>query len=326
MTEEEKYKQIVSSRQSAETANQQTKKENEEPSGVKTDPPADKGTEEPKPADPGKGATEQKVDTPPEAGGKGTEDPKNTIPSDAQKQQNAMAKMRFENKRLLERVKKLEADAANRGGATQQPEAVKKLSEFPNEDEYRKYLYETMEKQITEKVMKQVQEARERDAELQNGNNELRSSLERAFGAERAGSIYKDLENPESELSQILTDERAEALLDVVNHSKRKAEILAIIQARPADFLSLFELPPDKQKYRLYGLEVAIEQKYAQAKQQPQATQQQPPQAQPRPNTAAGLPTPGAFGTNGTGTRDISGLSTQERIARYKEEMRKQPF
>ncbi len=325
MTEEEKYKQIVSSRQSAETANQQTKKENEEPSGVKTDPPADKGTEDPKNTEPPKGQSDTKTDTPPENGGKGTEDPKNTIPSDAQKQQNAMAKMRYENKRLLERIKKLEANDANRAAAQPQ-ETFKKLSDFPNEDEYRKYLYDTMEKQITEKVMKQVQEARERDAELQNGNNELRSTLERAFGAERAGSIYKDLENPESELSQILTDERAEALLDVVNHSKRKAEILAIIQARPADFLSLFELPPEKQKYRLYGLEDAIEQKYAQAQQQPQAAQQQQTQAQPKPNTAAGLPTPGAFGTNGTGTRDISGLSTQERIARYKEEMRKQPF
>lgn len=325
MTEEEKYKQIVSSRQSAETANQQTKKEDDEPSGVKTDPPAEKGTEEPKNTEPPKGPSDTKTDKPKEDGGKGTEEPKNTIPSDAQKQQNAMAKMRFENKRLLERIKKLEANDANR--ATAQPqEPFKKLSDFADEDEYRKYLYETMEKQITEKVMKQVQEARERDAELQSGNNELRLSLEKAFGIERAGSIYKDLENPESEVSQIISDERAETLLDVVIHSKRKAELLAMIQARPADFWNLLEMPEAKQRFRLYGLEDAIEQKYVQAQQQPQAAQQQQTQAQPKPNTAAGLPTPGAFGTNGTGTRDISGLSTQERIARYKEEMKKQTF
>ena len=225
--------------------------------------------------------------------------------------------MRFENKRLKERIAKLEAASKPKDPV---PEEQKKLSDFNGDtDAYGKYLYERISKEITDKLTKQFQEQREKEQASKEETDGIRSKLESAFGKERTDSIWADMANPESMMSQIITDERAEAIVKFIKTSKRNADMLALMQAKPQIFQELLEFPPEKQNYRLFALEDAIDAKYAELSQRKADEAEKAKQKQ---EVAASVPVTGVFGVNGNGTTDFSTLSADERVARLKEEIR----
>lgn len=300
MTTEEKYQEIVKSREVASGAEDSKGGEN------KANPPAENETKSAQ-NEPPKG-TQQPAD-----GEHSAEKTKKT-PTDAEKQEHAFANLRFENKRLLERIKALEASAK----ASTKPNAdegeAKKRSEFANDDEYGKYLYDRIYKQVSEKVTSELEEKRKAETERDESNKALKDKLVKSFGNERAESVWKDLNDEASMMSQIITDGRGVEMARAIGASNRNADLLALMQAKPQIFQAILELSPDKQKYRIYALEDAIEQQYASIA----AKQQEAKQAQER---AASVPVTGTFGTNGNGVTDISGLSSAERVARYKKEI-----
>lgn len=304
MTTEEKYKEIVESRKVADG-------ESKEPSGVKVDPPAETPTE----TKPTEVTEKQQV-----AGKKEGEEGKDTtkkVPTDYEKQQHELASMRFNSKKtekaLLKQIEELKAEIAGLKGGEKTEQ--KKRSDFNSDDEYGEYLRQNFEKDVTEKVLKQVKEQNDsiaRQNEFSRKLNEDLNKIQQGLG----DKIIAELSNPESTMSQIIMDENGEAMASAIRDSNRRADLLALMQAKPQIFQEILALPPKKQEYRIYALEDQIELKYAQLSKKQQDDKE-------KEERSASLPTAGAFGVHGNGTSDISGLSTEERVARYKAEMRK---
>lgn len=300
MTPEEKYQEIVKSREVASGA------EDSKVGETKATPTAEKETktevkEPPK-------ETQQ-----PEGEKKATETTKKE-PTEAEKQEKAFAKMRYENKRLLERIKALEAgNSANKGEEKPKTEA-KKRADFANDDEYGNYLYDRITKEVTEKLTAQFEERQKAASEREESNKALKESLVKSFGSERAESVWNDLQDETSMMSQIITDGRGVEMAKAIGSSKRSADLLALMQAKPEIFTEILELSPEKQKYRIFALEDAIDERYKAVA----AKQQADAEKQVRKDS---VPVTGTFGVNGNGSTDISGLSSAERVARYKKEI-----
>ena len=322
MTVEEKVKEIEESRKVA-TENPDGSGENKaNPQADEKKPAETDGGKKPEDGDK-KPEGDQKPDgdKKPDEGGKKPEDKTGAHraePTEAEKQQKAFAELRFENKKLKERLAKIEAAQKPKDPPTEQR---KKLSDFNGDtDAYGKYLYESLSKEITEKLTKQLQEQREKEQASKEETDGIRKNLEAAFGKERTDSIWADMANPESMMSQILTDERGKAIVDFIKSSKRNADMLALMQAKPQIFQELLEFRPEKQNYRLCALEDAIDAIYAELSQKKSQEEQK---AQQKQEQAANVPVTGVFGVNGNGTTDFSTLSAEERVARLKEELRK---
>ena len=304
MTTEEKYKEIVESRKVADG-------ESKEPSGVKVDPPAETPTET-KPAE----ATEKQQVADKKEGEEGKDTIKK-VPTDYEKQQHELASMRFNSKKtekaLLKQIEGLKAEIAVLKGGEKTEQ--KKRSDFNSDDEYGEYLRQNFEKDVTEKVLKQVKEQNDSVARQNEFNRKLNEDLNKIQQG-LGDKIIAELSNPESTMSQIIMDENGEAMASAIRDSNRRADLLALMQAKPQIFQEILALPPKKQEYRIYALEDQIELKYAQLSKKQQDDKE-------KEERSASLPTAGAFGVHGNGTSDISGLSTEERVARYKAEMRK---
>lgn len=297
MTEEEKYQEIVKNREVASGVDK-------DQSGVKTDPPANEkpGTEE-KPKETQQPTGDDK--------GKG-----NANPTDTEKEDHAFAKMRMKFKRENDALRK-EIDALKKAYAEKFPrEQPKTRKDFETDEEYGQYVRKSMKEEITSELRGELESSRETERERENFTTQIRDQLERTFNKEISDRVVKDLFDPESELSMIITDERANAIAEVVKSSSRRADLLALMQAKPQMFQKMLELPPEKQKFRMWQLEDEIESRYAQLQARQQAEQQ-------KKERADSLPTAGTFGVNGNGATDISGLSPQQRVERYKSEMRK---
>jgi hypothetical protein len=322
---EEKVKEIEESRKVAEGSPENGGEKKADPQAEEKKPAETEGDKKPTED----GNKEPEGNKKPEGDKKPTEDGKKPEdkggaqkpePTEAEKQQQAFAKMRFENKQLKERIAKLEE--AQKPKEQPNPEQPKTLADFNGDvGKYGEYLRETITKEVTDKLTQQFEEKGRQEKAASDVTNELRSRLENTFGTERTKSIWADMENPESMVSMIITDKAAEPIREAIRTSKRNADLLALMHAKPQIFQEMLELPEDRMKYRLYALEDAIEAQYSKMRQK-QALDAQAEQR--KKEQAAALPTPGAFGVNGNGTTDFSTLSASERVARYQEELKKE--
>ena len=306
MTEEEKYQEIVNSRKASEEKKPEDTKPKDEPSGVKTDPPAEKQPE------PEKKPDEKK----PDEGGKQPEDDKGkgpAKPSKPEQEEHALAAMRIKFKRENEALKKEIEELKKAQSANAPKPAAKTRKDFENDEAYEKHVRDSLKEEIRAEIMDEVKAQKAKQDESENFTAQLRGDLEKTFSKEVADKVFADLNNPDSLMSEIILDERAKPIVEAVQASERRADLLALMQAKPQIFQALLELPARKQEFRIYQLEDQIEAQYAKLK----AKQAEDKQKQER---AASLPSTGTFGVNGNGNDGINGLSTAERVRRYREE------
>lgn len=311
MTEEEKYQEIVNSRkESEEKKPEEAKPQETNPSGVKTDPPAEKQPEpektpeEPKPQGDGKKPDESKGEGP-------------AKPSEKEMQEHAFAKMRLkfkkENDELRAQIAELKKGIAE---SAPKPQA-KTRNDFESDEAYEKHIRDTIKDELRAEIMNEVNTSRTMQDEKDKFTAKLRGDLEGTFGKDVADKVFTDLNDPESDMSMIIQDEQAKPIVEAVMGSKRRADMLALMQAKPQIFQSMMDLPPQKMAYRVYQLEDQIEARYA-------ALAAKKKDEEKKKAVADSLPTPGAFGNQGNGNDGIQGLSTQQRVNRYKEELLKQ--
>lgn len=307
MTEEEKYQEIVNSRKAAaeDKKPNEAKPQETNPSGVKTDPPAEKQPEPDKKPDESK----------PQGDGKKPDDTKGegpAKPSEKEMQEHAFAKMRLkfkkENDELKARLAQLE-----KGAAEKKPQA-KTRKDFESDEAYEKHIRDTLKDELRAEIMAEVNASRAKKDEMDKFTAKLRGDLEGTFGKEVADKVFTDLNDPESEMTALIQDEQAKPIVEAVMGSKRRADLLALMQAKPQIFQSMMDLPPQKMAYRVYQLEDQIEARYA-------ALAAKKQDEEKKKAVADSLPTPGAFGTQGNGNNGIQGLSTQQRVNRYKKEL-----
>lgn len=305
MTTEEKYKEIVTAREASSKQPEDTPKGGDE----KANPQAEKTvTEE------GKKPEEKKPEGQPK--GDGEQNPKQEAPKEDPKD-HAFAQMRFENTQLKKRLKALEDAQKAKPTESKPQEKEKTLEDFNgNVAEYGKYIREKITAEVTGNVTKTLTEKQERETAQQDFSRKLKEDLVKSFGQQKADSVLSDLGNPESVMSQILMDEGAKAIAEAIAKSSRKADLLALMQAKPQLFQDMMGLDARRQEYRIYALEDAIESKYREL-----ASKQK--KDEEKKAVADSLPTTGTFGVNGNGTTDISTLSDKDRVARYKAEMLK---
>ena len=312
MTTEEKYQEIVENRAKAGAVTPETKpEEDKDQSGVKTDPPAEKQPEttETKPEEqPPKEGGEKPKDG---DGGKGP-----AKPSHAEQQEHALAQLRIKSKRENDALRK-EIEGLKRQLAANSPKpATKTVKDFEKPEDYEKYLRESLKDEIRSEVLNEVESQRRERDEFDGFMTKLRDELETNFGKDVGEKVVKDLEDPESDMSLIITDERAKPIVEAIKTSKRRADLLALMQAKPQMFLNMLDLPDRRKEYGIYQIEDAINARYAQVK----AKEAEDKKKKERANS---LPSTGTFGVNGNGNDGISGLSTQQRVNRYKEEILK---
>ena len=306
MTEDEKYQEIVNSRKASEEKKPEETKPKDEPSGVKTDPPAEKQPE------PEKKPYEKK----PDEGGKQPEDDKGkgpAKPSKPEQEEHALAAMRIKFKRENEALKKEIEELKKAQSANAPKPAAKTRKDFENDEAYEKHVRDSLKEEIRAEIMNEVNAQKAKQDTTETYTAQLRGDLEKTFSKEVADKVFADLNNPDSMMSEIILDERAKPIVEAVQASERRADLLALMQAKPQIFQALLELPARKQEFRIYQLEDQIEAQYAKLK----AKQAEDKQKQER---AASLPSTGTFGVNGNGNDGINGLSTAERVRRYREE------
>ena len=306
MTEEEKYQEIVNSRKASEEKKLEDTKAKDEPSGVKTDPPAEKQPE------PEKNPEEKK----PDEGGKKPEDDKGkgpAKPSKPEQEEHALAAMRIKFKRENDALRK-ELEELKKAQAANAPKPTPKTrNDFESDEAYEKHIRDSFKDELRAEIMNEVNAQKAKQDEKEGFTAKLREDLERTFSKEVSDKVFADLNNPDSEMSEIILDERAKPIVEAIKSSKRSADLLALMQAKPQIFQSMMDLPPQKMAYRVYQLEDQIEARYA-------ALAAKKKDEEKKKTVADSLPTPGAFGTQGNGNDGIQGLSTQQRVDRYKKE------
>lgn len=306
MTEDEKYQEIVNSRKASEEKKPEETKLKDEPSGVKTDPPAEKQPE------PEKKPEEKK----PDEGGKKPEDDKGkgpAKPSKPEQEEHALAAMRIKFKRENEALRK-ELEELKKAQAANAPKPTPKTrKDFESDEAYEKHIRDSFKDELRAEIMNEVNAQKAKQDEKEGFTAKLREDLERTFSKEVSDKVFADLNNPDSEMSEIILDERAKPIVEAIKSSKRRADLLALMQAKPQIFQAMLELPERKQEFRIYQLEDQIDAQYAKLK----AKQDEDRQKQER---ADSLPNTGTFGVNGNGNDGIQWLSTAERVRRYREE------
>ena len=307
MTEEEKYQEIVNSRKASEEKKPEDTKPKDDPSGVKTDPPAEKQPE------PGKKPDESK----PQGDGKKPDEQKGegpAKPSEKEMQEHAFAKMRLKHKKESDELRAQIAELNKKLADMAPKPQAKTRKDFESDEAYEKHIRDSLKDEIRAEIMKEVNSSRTRQDEKDKFTAKLRGDLETTFGTEVADKVFTDLSDPESEMTALIQDEQAKPIVDAVMGSRRRADLLALMQAKPQIFQSMLELSPQKMAYRVFQLEDQIEARYA-------ALAAKKQDEEKKKAVADSLPTPGAFGTQGNGNNGIQGLSTQQRVDRYKKEL-----
>lgn len=300
MTAEEKYQEIVNSRKAAEDSKpEETKPQETSPSSVGADLPADekKPETEKKPEDKADGKGEQK-------------------PTKSEQEEHAFAAMRFKHKRENDELKARIAELEKQIAANQPKPAAKTRKDFDKDEDYEKFVRESLADEVREKVLAEVNAQNEVNAKRDKFTAKLRGDLEAAFSKDIADKVFKDMADPESEMTMIVTDKAAEPMMNAIKSSKRMVDMLALMQAKPQIFRSLIDLPPERQAYRIFQLEDQIEAKYAQIRTKQQSEQQ-------KKEKADSVPTPGPFGNGEQTNKGLSGMSDAARVNRIKEEIRK---
>lgn len=294
MTEEERYQQIVDSRK-AEPESDGTQ------SGVKSDPPDTKAS------------STENTETAQQAEGK-TDEKATNAPTPEEKQQHALAAMRVRFKRENDALRREIAELKKASGASA-GEKPKTRADFKDDAEYGNYLRQNMEDSIYRRIRERMDGEMDQDSAKAAEARKLSEGLE-SVQKGLAETVMRELQDPESEMSLILTDERGKALTESIAQSPHKAEILAVMFGKPKLFSDLLELSPQKQQFRIFQLEDKLEAMKAESGSRAKAEDE-------RRKRADSVPTAGAFGVNGNGQTNIGSLSASERIKRYKADMRK---
>lgn len=289
MTEEEKFKAIQDSRN-----------KNEQPSGVKVDPPTD---EEGKGNEAGKNEGDKANSTPKE-------------PTEAEKQQHAMAEMRTKFKRENEALKKELAELKKWKADSEAAKVKPKTREDFNSDaEYGAFVRKEIEDGVYNKVLEKMNEAKAQDSEQQQRAQRLSEGME-SIQKGLSQKVFEQLQDPDSEITRILNDERGgDVISGAIQRSEYGADLLALLYSKPEIFKNVLEMPKYRQEYTICQMEDRIAALRSNAKAKADAEAEKRKRAESLPNT-------GAFGLNGNGKTDISGLSTAQRVERYKAEMR----
>lgn len=296
MDEEERYRRIVESRKAEP-------EDGAKRGGVGPDP---HGEDKTVGDDPGEGSGQREPD-------KGTER-KTDERTAEERQQHAIAAMRVRFKRENDALRREIAELKKAAG-TSAGERPKTRADFKDDAEYGTYLRQSLEDDVYRRVRERV------DGDLENERSEAEEYRRLEQGLENVqkglgGTVMRELRDPESEMSLILTDERAEAMADAIRQSPDKAEILAVMYGNPDLFRKLLDLPPRKQAYRIFQLEDRLEAMRREGESKAKAEEE-------RRKRAEAVPAPGAFGVTGNGRTNIGSLSATERVKRYREEMRK---
>ncbi len=295
MNEEEKYRQIVEDRKSGPEGG-------EKQGGVEPDPH-------------GTGNVAGKE---PEAGAARQEPARGTEPADGrdpeERQRHAMAAMRIRFKRENEALRREIAELKKAAGASG-GEKPKTREDFKDDAEYGNYLRQNLEDGIYRRVRERMDGDIESERESAEDLRRLESGLE-SVQKGLSGAVMRELHDPESEMSLILTDDRAKAMADAIAGSDHRPEILAVMYGNPGLFRKLLELSPQKQQFRIFQLEDRLEAMKAQGEIRTKAEEE-------RRKRAESVPAAGAFGITGNGRTNIGSLSATERVRRYKEDMRK---
>lgn len=312
MTPDEKYQEIVNSRKAATEDNKpETDKKpgDDNPSGVKADPPA---TEDKNPEPENKPEGDRKPEGDPKEKGEGDKKP-----SDADKANHAMAELRFKSKKENEGLKRQIADLQKQLAELQPKPQAKTSKDFEKPEDYEKYVRDSFKDQLRAEILEEINTTRAQQDAQEGFARQLREDLEKRFPKEVSDKVISDLQNPESTMSAILKDERAKPILDAITSSSRKADLLALMQGAPQMFIDMLDITDEtRKKYRVYQLEDQINARYKQL-----AAKMQSDKA--KAEKAASLPTTGTFGVNETGNNGVSGLSAQQRVERYKQELLK---
>lgn len=297
MTEDQKYEQIVKSREVEPAGG-----ENLQGGENKSDPQDDKAKE------PSGSQSSSRQD----GTGKATEPRKEPTPEE--KQRHAIAEMRIKFKRENDSLRK-EIETLKKAQAAKDVPAPKTRKDFETDGEYGDYLRKEMEDEIYRRVSERMRSEQDAVSERAALGEKLRQQLE---GLEEGLSekVFADISDQDSDLYQILTDERGEGRISELLEGPYGAEILAIIRGKPEIFRSILELPGRMQEFRLCSLVDSIERLRSDRAQNARA-------AESRRQAAESLPSAGTFGTNGNGVADIGGMSAAQRVAKYKAEMRK---
>lgn len=296
MTEEQKYEEIVKSRE-VEPAAGESLQGGEE----KSDPQDQQGKEASKVQPNRQDGT-----------GKANEPKKEPTPEE--KQRHAFAEMRIKFKRENDALRK-EIEALKKAQAAKDVPAPKTRKDFETDGEYGDYLRKEMEDEIYRRVSERMRSEQDAVSERAALGERLRQQLE-GLETGLSSKVFSALEDPDSDLYQILTDERGEGRIAEMLKGRYGAEVLAIIHGKPDLFRSILELPGRMQDYRLCALEDNIERLRSNREQESRA-------AESRRQAAESLPSAGTFGTNGNGVADVGGMSAAQRVAKYKAEMRK---
>lgn len=301
MTEEEKFKAIQEARKVA------TEQKEEPNGGVQVDPPTE-DKEEPKP-----NPTPEEQQPPKEE-----DKEKGTPPAEKEsKAEHALAEMRVKNKRVVDGLKGEIAELKKQIAEFTKPKETQKTrQDFQSDEEYGAHLRSQIEKEVTEKVLKELAEKQDSQKSVNDTTEKIRTDLVARFGDEIAKKVCDDMDDPDSEMSLILTDEKGKAIAEAVFESDRRSDLLALMQAQPKIFQDMLTLSPKRQEFAVYKLEDQINARYAKLQADKKAEEE-------KKQRAENLPAPGVFGVNGTGNQGISGLSSQARVDKYKAEMRK---
>lgn len=299
MTEEEKYAQIQKNRQVANGG------EAEKGSGVEAHPQAEQTAETEPKADGGTPKDEGKDKAP------------HKEPTEAEKQQHAMAKMRSQFKREndalkkeLEELKKWKADAE---AAKVKP---KTLADFDGDEEkYGQFLRKQIEDSVYSRVTEEFRKKSEADAQAEERGEKLRSKLD-GFEEGLSQKVMDDLRDPDSTMSQILNaGEAGKVIAEAITESEYGADLLALMRSKPEIFQQMLALPAKRVEYKMFQLEDQIAALQRQASDKRKADEE-------KKEKAYSLPNVGAFGLNGNGNKGVDGLSAKERVERYKAELR----
>lgn len=303
MDMEEKYQEIASQRESkggTETARAEEPKAAEE-AAPQNAPAAEEKAES---GDEGSEANPKKEEA---KEGKSDDGGLERYKSEAERSRHAMARMRKQHaaeKADWERkFKELEAKVA--------PQKPKTREDFGSDEEWREHLEKAIEDKIVARVMEGLNKRQAEERGVSGAISDLHTSVSNFLGKEDGEKVWRELTTEGTEAYEILNDPRSDHMVSVICDSPMKGALLGAIVYSPRVFRNILDLPQSRQAYELYRVEERIRSNQAEiARKKEQAKKRE-----------ESLPAPGTFGNNAKGSTDISGLSTKQRVERYKKEL-----
>lgn len=225
--------------------------------------------------------------------------------AEAERGRHAMARARKE--RAAEKAEWERRFSELEGRLT--PKKQKTREDFGSDAEWQEYALGEFSERVAAKVRQQIEEERKSKEGDSSKLDELKAEVTKFAGPE-TDKVWDVLEDRYSEAGEVLTDPNAKTLLAEVMASRSRGALLTILARKPQIFRDLIGLTPTRQAIAVANLERAVDEAVAKAKKGGAEAAKR----------SESLPAVGSFGTNGRGSTDISGLTQQQRLDRYKAE------